>query len=108
MVPFVAPAEDLSSARCLRCKIPVSCTESTPRSCPAVFLDEPQEGLDRSQLHSFKKQVISQGQQAAHNATQDHIRLQIEPFLDSQRQTGRRTWRRGILFERAHQVLHPE
>ena len=74
-----------------------SATESTPRSCPAVGLEEPQEGLDRSQLHNFEKQMISQRLPAAHNATQDHIRLRTEPFLDLQQQAGRRTWRRGIL-----------
>jgi hypothetical protein len=30
-------------------------------------------------------------QQAAHNATQDHIRLRTEPFLNLQRQAGRNT-----------------
>src|SRR5215208_3754317 len=46
---------------------------------------------DRSQLHCFKRQMISQRQQAAHNATQDHIRLWTEPYLDSQRQDDERT-----------------
>jgi len=35
--------------------------------------------------------MISQRQQAAHNATQDHIRLRTEPFLNLQRQAGRNT-----------------
>jgi hypothetical protein len=61
-------------------------TESTPRSCSAVLLKEPQEELTRSQLHSFKLQMISQRQQAAHNATRDYVRLRTEPFLDFQRQ----------------------
>jgi hypothetical protein len=33
-------------------------------------------------VETFKKQMISQRQQAAHNATQDHIRLRTEPFLE--------------------------
>ena len=84
-----------------------SSTESTSATL-AVGLEEPQEELTRSQLHSFKKQMISQRQQAAHNATQDHIRLRTEPCLDLQGQAGRRTWRRGILPERAHQSLQPD
>src|SRR5918995_3514551 len=36
-------------------------TESTPRSCPAVGLEEPQEGLTGSQLHTSRSKRSAKG-----------------------------------------------